>query len=102
MKVALDLALANVSLRERDLGVRALVVDRVKTTVAVHNGQLQAAAVPRHLDRDSRLWRDVIDGAGAYQRAHDGSPMLIASSASTASRSRFSISGTPSFRIMSA
>ena len=102
VKVALDLAIANVSLRQRDLGVRALVVDRVEVPIAVHDGQLDPAAVLRHLDRNGRLRRHVVDGAHANQRAHDGSPMLIASSASTASSSRFSISGTPTLRMISA
>ncbi len=70
----------------------------------MHDGQLQPARrFSGHLDRE---WpthgAHVADGADANQRAHDGSPMLIASSASTASSSRFSISGTPTFRMMSA
>ena len=102
VKVALDLAVANISLRQRDLGVRAFVGDGVEAPVAMHDGQLETIAVPGHLDRDSRLRRDVRDGAHANQPAHDGSPMLIASSASTASSSRFSISGTPTLRMISA
>ena len=102
MKVTLDLAIANVSLRERDLGVRALVVDGVEGTAAMHNGQVQTVAIPRYLDRDSRLRRDIIHRANANQGTHDGSPMLIANSASTASSNRFSISGTPTLRMMSA
>src|SRR5215208_4891857 len=102
MKVALDLAVANVSLRQRDRGVRALVGNGVEGSIAVHDGQLEPAAVSGYLDGNRRLRRHVGEGANANQGAHDGSPMLIASSASTASSNRFSISGTPTFRMMSA
>src|SRR4029453_8486546 len=41
--VALDLAVADISFRERDLGVRAFVRDRIDGAVAVYDCQLLAA-----------------------------------------------------------
>ena len=63
--VALDLAIADISFRERDLGMRAFVRGRVEAAVTVYDRQLFAA----DLDWNGGLGGNVGDGANLDELA---------------------------------
>src|SRR4051812_8116165 len=90
---ALDLAALDVALRQRDRGVRALVVDGIPLVAGADDRDVAVVQV----DRDRRAGSDVADAADAHE-AHT----FFSSSASTVSSRRSSIAGTPILRTLSA
>src|SRR3954466_2859301 len=93
---ALDLAALDVALRQRDRGVRALVVDG-EPGVAVADDAHRVARRRVEGGGQGRARLHVVDGAGALERH-----TFFSSSASTVASSFSSIAGTPILRTMSA
>src|SRR6478672_6999435 len=94
---ALDRAVVNVALGERDRGVAALVLDGEDLVVVLHHGHVEA------VDLDPQ--RDAVDelaqGAGALEGHRRILWTFFSSSASTVPTSCSSSSGTPIRRIRS-